>query len=234
MRKISFTKYFLAFVITALIFATAVIANNFFNTKRIEQLRSLEESISIDILSLETQFELLQEQSCKNISEDSVLSRELDTLARKLSFAEAQLGTDNPEVLRLKRHYSLLEIKDLLLMQKVSEKCGLEPIFLLYFYSNETGGCPECTRQGYVLTELAKQYPQLRIYSFDYHLDLSAVETLISLKEIPDELPAIVVDDTPYSGFKSMEDIEEIIPQLEKIRAENATSTATSSIETVE
>ena len=114
------TKYLLAFLITAFIFATASIANNFFNTKRIAEIRSIEESISIDILSLETQFDLLQEQSCKNISEDSVLSRELDTLARKLSYAEAQLGADNEEVLRLKRHYSLLEIKDLLLMQKVS------------------------------------------------------------------------------------------------------------------
>jgi len=204
----------LAFAITALIFVTAIIANNFFNAKRIEQLRSIEEGISIDILSLETQFDLLQEQSCKNISEDSILSRELDTLASKLSFAEAQLGADNSEVLRLKRHYSLLEIKDLLLMQKVSEKCALEPIFLLYFYSNEKGECPDCTRQGYVLTELGKQYPQLRIYSFDYNLNLSALETLISLREITTELPALVINDTPYSGFQSLEEIKSILPEL--------------------
>lgn len=227
MRKTPVTKYILAFVITALIFATAIIANNFFNTKRIEQIRSLEEGISIDILSLETQFELLQEQSCKNISEDSVLSRELDTLANKLSFAEAQLGADNEEVLRLKRHYSLLEIKDLLLMQKVSEKCNLEPIFLLYFYSNEKGECEDCERQGYVLTELANQYPQLRIYSFDYNLDLSAVETLISVREIPSELPALVINDTPYTGFKSMEEIEEILPELASSSTLNATTTET-------
>ncbi|MAZ67557.1 hypothetical protein CL652_02170 [bacterium] len=222
MRTTPVTKYLLAFVITALIFATAIIANNFFNAKRIEQIRSIEEGISIDILSLETQFDLLQGLSCKNISEDSVLSRELDTLASKLSFAEAQLGAENEEVRRLKRHYSLLEIKDLLLMQKVSEKCDLEPIFLLYFYSNEKGECPDCERQGYVLTELAKQYPQLRIYSFDYNLDLSALKTLISVREIPDELPALVVNETPYSGFKSINDIEDILPEL----ADTATSTS--------
>ncbi len=225
MRTISWGKYVIVFIITAFIFSTAIIANNFFNEKRIEQIRSIEEGISIDILSLETQFDLLQEQSCKNISEDSVLSRELDTLATKLSYAEAQLGTDNPEVLRLKRHYSLLEIKDLLLMQKVSEKCGLEPIFLLYFYSNTEGDCPDCRRQGFVLTELAKQYPQLRIYSFDYNIDLSAVETLISIQGVTDELPALVVDNTLYSGFKTIEDIEEIIPQLATLATSTATST---------
>jgi len=223
MRKLNWTKYILAFVITALVFSTAVVANNFFNAKRIEQIRSLEEGISIDILSLETQFELLQEQSCKNISEDSVLSRELDTLANKLSFAEAQLGADNAEVLRLKSHYSLLEIKDLLLMQKVSEKCNLEPIFLLYFYSNKKGECADCKRQGYVLTELSKQYPQLRVYSFDYNLDLSAVETLISLKNISGDLPAMVINDELYSGFQTLEDIKEILPELEEM----ATSTKT-------
>jgi len=216
MRKLPITKYLLAFIITAIIFSTAVVANNFFNTKRIEQIRSIEESISIDILSLETQFDLLQEQSCKNISENPILSRELDSLARKLSFAEAQLGADNEEVLRLKRHYSLLEIKDLLLMKKVSEKCALEPIFLLYFYSNAEGTCNDCKRQGYVLTELSRKYPQLRVYSFDYNLDLSAVETLIALENIPSELPAMVINDGLYSGFKSVEDIQEILPELEE------------------
>ncbi|MBL4644443.1 MAG: hypothetical protein JKX80_01095 [Candidatus Pacebacteria bacterium] len=227
MRTLPWLKYLLAFVITALIFGTAIVANNFFNAKRIEQLRSIEEGISIDILSLETQFELLQEQSCASIFENPILSSQLDTLANKLSFAEARLGADNEEVLRLKQHYSLLEIKDLLLMQKVSDKCSVEPIFLLYFYSNEEGTCTDCTRQGYVLTELAKQYPQLRTYSFDYNLDLSAVKTLISLQGVPDDLPALVINDELYSGFKSIEEIQEILPELE----ERATSTATSTDE---
>lgn len=227
MRQNPWLKYLLAFVITGLIFATAIIANNFFNEKRIAQLRSLEESISIDILSLETQFDLLEKQSCENIRENSVLSRELDSLARKLSYTEAQLGVDNPEVLRLKRQYSLLEIKDLLLMQRVSEKCNdLEPIFLLYFYSNKEGVCPECTRQGYVLTELAQDYPKLRIYSFDYDLNLSAVETLIAIHEIPSELPALVINDVVHTGFKNIEAIEELVPELADIREEDtATST---------
>ena len=222
--KAPWIKYILAFAITALIFATAVVANNFFNDKRVAQLRSIEESISIDILSLETQFQLLEEQSCENIRENSVLSRELDSLARKLSFAEAQLGVDNEEVVRLKRHYSLLEIKDLLLMQRVSEKCSdLEPIFLLYFYSNQDGECTDCARQGFVLTELARQYPKLRIYSFDYDLDLSATETLIALREVPRDLPALVINNKLYTGFQSVEDIETILPELETI--EVATST---------
>ncbi len=210
----------LAFVIATLIFITAIAVNTFFNEKRVEQLRAIEEGISIDILSLETQFQLLEEQSCKTISENSVLSSELESLARKLSFAESQLGVNNEEVRRLKRHYSLLEIKDLLLMEKVAEKCDLEPIFLLYFYAND-GSCEDCERQGYVLTELTRTYPTLRIYSFDYNLDLAALQTLISVRDIPNELPALVINDTAYSGFQSVADIEAILPELATI----ATST---------
>ncbi len=228
-RKLNIRKYVTAFVITAAIFATAMFINNFFNDRRTEQIRDIQDGISIDILSLETQFELLAERSCKDIAENTVLSLELASLARKLSYMEKSLGTDNPEVIQLKRFYSLLEIKDLLLMKRVAEKCDLEPVFLLYFYSNDDD-CKDCRRQGYVLTELAKKYPKLRIYSFEYNLDLAVVKTLISLREVKGELPAIVIEDDVYNGYKSVEEIEEIIPQLAELKAadeESATSTAT-------
>lgn len=232
MREHPWLQYVLAFVITALIFSTAIIANNYFNEKRIEQLRSIEEGIATDILSLETQFDLLEKQSCENIKNNPVLSRELDTLAVKLSYAEAQLGVDNEEVLRLKRQYSLLAIKDLLLMQRVSEKCDdFEPIFLLYFYSNERGACDDCTRQGYVLTELAREHPQLRIYAFDYDLDLSAIETLVAINQIPNELPALVINDTLYTGFQSIDDITAILPELAELREDETATTTPESTE---
>ncbi len=219
-RSIPWARYFLALLITSFIFGTAIVTNNFFNTKRIEQLRSIEEGIAINILSLETQFELLKGQSCENIIENPILSRELDTLARKLSFAEARLGSENEEVIRLKQRYSLLAIKDLILMEKISEKCDeFKPVFLLYFYSNVEGECPDCRRQGYVLTELARQYPQLRIYSFDYNLDLSAIETLISIQNISDELPSLVLNNEPHAGFKDMEEILNLLPELTEMES---------------
>ncbi len=215
-------KYLITFLITGFIFVTAIVANNYFNDKRISQIRSLETGISIDILSLETQFDLLQEQSCKDISGKPVLSNELDSLGHKLAFTEAQLGADNPQVISLKKHYSLLEIKDMLLMKKVSEKCNLKPTTILYFYSNKKGECTDCKRQGYVLTELIKQNPDVRIYSFDYNIGLPAITTLTEMKNIKkDALPGIVLNDKTYSGLQSMDDILAILPDL-------ATTTATS------
>lgn len=212
-RTAQWRTYAVAFVITAAIFATALYASNYFNNKRIAEIRTTQDNISIDILSLETQFDLLAEHSCRDISENSVLSKEIRPLADRLSYLESQNSVNQDEVLRLKRYYSLLQIKDFLLMKKVATKCHLKPVFILYFYSNK-GDCKDCEAQGYALTALSESYPQLRIYSFDYNLDVSALQTLIAINDVENKLPALSINDKMYYGFQSIESIEKILPQL--------------------
>lgn len=210
-------RYIAALAITITIFVVAFAVSDYVSSKRVQQVQDIEDNISVNILALETQFDLLAEQSCSDIGENSVLSSELSTLGDKLSFMESSRGATDPEVMRLKRYYSLLEIKDLLLMQKVAQKCNLKPVFMLYFYSNEND-CPDCQRQGYVLSALAREYPGLRIYSFDYHLDLSVVRTLINLRNVPQTLPALVVNGKVYSGFQSVEAMQTAVPELEDLK----------------
>lgn len=224
-------KYFISFVITAAIFGTALYISNYLNEKRAADIRSIEENISIDILSLETQFDLLEQVSCDAIRENSVLTRQLSELANKLDFAESQLGTDNAEVVRLKRSYTLLLTKDFLLMKQVAEKCDIEPIFMFYFYSNE-GDCVDCIRQGHVLTKLQQDYPRLRIYAFDYNLNLSTLGTLRSIYEIENTLPALVINDEVHYGFKTVEEIEDIVPEIIALREATTTATSTDELAT--
>lgn len=207
------TRYILAFVITSAIFGTALALSTYLNNTKINEIRSIEDTMSVDILSLETQFDLLSELSCKQITRDSVLSPELAEIGQKLSFMEDSLGTENEEVVRLKRRYSLLQIKDYLLMQKVTEKCDISPEVILYFYSNE-GDCDDCKKQGYVLTKLLEDNQGLRVYAFDAHLDLSALETLVSIHNIGDTLPALIIKDDLHVGYMSLEDIYALLPHL--------------------
>jgi len=222
-------KYILAFVITAAIFATAFYLANRLDQRRLADIRTTQEEISIDILSTETQFELLGNLDCDAISANPVLSEELNSLASRLSVAEQNLGVDNPEVTRLKKQYSLLEIKDYLLMRQISEKCPkVKPVFILYFYSND-GTCEDCGRQGDVLTYLRATYPTLRVYSFDYNLELGALETLVSLNQINGyRLPAMVIGNrAPVYGFKNLNDMEKLVPELKTL----ATSTQATTTE---
>ena len=218
-------KYILAFVITAAIFGTAFYIATRFDAQRIADIRATQEAISIDILSLETQFELLGNLDCQAITDNPVLSDELNSLASRLSVAEQNLGANNAEVISLKKQYSLLEIKDYILMREISQKCAkLKPVYILYFYSN-SGDCADCNKMGDVLTYLRETYPGLRVYSFDYHLDLSALRTLVALRKIDADkgLPAFVVNNrAPVYGFKTLKETQQLIPELKTL----ATTTA--------
>ncbi len=223
-NTINWRKYFFSFVITIIIFATAIILSNYLGDKKLAQLRNIQDQIAIDILSSETQFSLLEESSCKDIG-TGTLSTELGTLEEKLAYTEKQRGFNDTEVQTLKRYYSLLEIKDYLLMNKISEKCKRAPLSILYFFSID-GKCEDCEREGYVLTELRETYPELRIYSFDYNLDISAVQTLISINKVQNKLPAVVIKDKTYYGFQSLDDLEKILPELKALKdARNSTTT---------
>lgn len=212
MKEPNWKKYLFTFIITAIIFGTALYFTNYFNNKRLTELKYIQDRISTDILSSETQFSLLSELSCKDVS-GSALSDELSNLADKIEYSEKNIGTDNEQILQLKKFYSLLEIKDYLLMKKISERCGQKFVFILYFYA-DSKNCPDCEKTAYVLTYLREKYPQLRVYSFDYNLDLSAIKTLISILKIKNDLPAIVLDDKVINGFQDKEILEKALKDV--------------------
>lgn len=216
-------KYTFTFFLTCALFATAFFASTFFSNKRVESVKFIQDNIAIDILSSETQFDLLKEVSCQNVS-DSMLSPELNVLGDKLSHTENERGETDADVLYLKKYYSLLQVKDYLLSKKLAEKCGSlkKPVFIIYFYSN-IGDCPDCQKEGYVLTRLKEKYPELRVYSFDYNLKLSVIDSLKAIYRIDKALPALVLEDKVYTGYNSIEDLEKLLPDTLK---EVATSTA--------
>lgn len=212
MGKRDILRYIVVFVITLGIFVVAGVLSNFFNGQKITEVKKIQDKIGIDILSSETQFQLLQELSCNQVSQNS-LSKELNDLAEKITYSEANINLKS-EVTELKRYYSLLQIKDYLLVQKIKEKCKLpvEPIF--YFYTTAEN-CTECEKQAIALTKLRQTYPEVRVYAFDYNLDLSALHSLISIFKIEDtKLPALVVKEKLYTGYKSVEEIEKYIPEI--------------------
>src|SRR4051812_4548506 len=100
-RTARWGSYVVAFLITALMFAVALYASNYFNNARISDIRATQDDISTDILSLETQFDLLAEHSCADIAENTILPSELASLGNQLSYMEAQ-GSNVSEISRLK------------------------------------------------------------------------------------------------------------------------------------
>jgi len=220
----SYRKYVWAFLITAVIFLGVTLVSNYFDNQRVSEIKSIQDSISMNILSSETQFDLLKETPCDDLGNSS-LSQELDTLGQEVSYLESTRGESDSQVIALKQEYALLEIKDFILMQTMSEKCpAVKPVFVLYFYSN-TGDCPSCSNMGAVLTALRQDYPEVRVYSFDYNSGVSAVDTLKDIYGVKAQFPALVIHNKPAYGLKSLSDIEGMMPELAKLASSTAATT---------
>lgn len=205
-NKVDTKKYVIVFLFTTSVFLLASLLSTYFSGRKIEELKSIQEDIAMDILASETQYALLSELSCKNVT-DSFLSGELEELGQKLEWSEANLGK-TVDVKKLRNYYALLQIKDYLLMKRVSTRCGIDSAFVLYFYTTREN-CSECVKQGIALSSLRNKYPGLRVYSFDYSTDLGAVQSILSIYKIKDtELPALVINDELLTGFQSLEDLE--------------------------
>jgi hypothetical protein len=222
-NNIDWKKYLIVLLITAGLFATAIYLSNYFGNQKLNQLKNIQDQISIDVLSSETQFSLLSELSCKNIS-DSVLSDELSNLGNKLQWSQDNLGNTD-EVSYLKKYYSLLEIKDYLLTKQISTRCGVKAAFILYFYTTAQN-CSLCQQESLVLSTLRTEYPDLRVYSFDYSTDLSAVSSMLQIYKIKDTaLPALVIDDNVLTGFHGVDELDSLIQQSFKLQSTTNTTT---------
>ena len=202
----------IALFMTIVLAVTVAYAINYLNQARVAELSTIEDQIAIDTLSLDTQFSLLEAAPCDSIASSTMLTGELADLGTRLSYAESQLGSDNAQVIRLKERYSLLEIRDYLITKKLATACGTKPTTVLYFYSNG-GDCADCDKAGYALSYLRDTYPTLRVYSFDYHLDLGALKTLIAVTKTNDSLPAFIINGKQSYGFTSLADLEKEFPK---------------------
>lgn len=223
-RETNWHTYVIVLAITVFVFGSAYLLSNFFYEQRTSDVRAIEQSLSLSVLATEVDYALLADAICEG--ESSVLTEELSDLAQKLSYME-ETGQDKVGLESLKKNYTLLQVKDYLLSKEKAIQCGIHPPTILYFYSNE-GNCGDCKRQGYVLTGLQQAHPDLRIYAFDYNLDLSVIRTLRSIYKLTGELPALVVERVPYYGFKDRESILRLLPELE-----SSPSVATTSEESV-
>jgi hypothetical protein len=208
-------NYILALVITVAVFLSVIYLSDTITNRKIESIKSAQDSISIDILSSETQFTLLSSLSCKT-QQPSTLESELGAVEEQINYSLNNKIGSADELEKLKRYYFLLEIRDFILNQKIDERCHTKTDTILYVYTSPDQ-CADCTKQGYALTALREKYPNLRVYSFDDTSDLSAVTALLSVYKVSNTaLPAIVINGKTYTGLYTLEDIEALMPDMVK------------------
>ena len=205
-------KYIAAFLISVAIFVFGFLISDYFNNRRFSEINQVKQKFQVQVLALETQLVSFKDILCADINED-ILTHELHLIGEKLQFMENDLGKNHPEVKHLKQYYTLLQIRHYQSSQRLSERCNLDLVHILYFYTDRRT-CPDCQKQGEVLSYLRKKYPLLRIYSFDYQLDLPSL-AIVRPRNLTapedDYLPILVIENQPFYGFKTIEEIEKIL-----------------------
>ena len=202
-------RYIAAFLITALIFILGFFAGLVIESQRSAYLQDTYQQQQVEYNSMQLQQLLIDE-----ISRDencAALRTTFDNNIRNLESARVRLETfqedatlKEAEFDTLAREYTHAQIRYYLLAQRTQEICGEEAATVLYFYTGETA-CPLCDDQAFVLTYLKRVMDdKLLIFSFNEQLaeQEPAIQILMNRHNIT-EFPTIVVNDEPYPGFVS-------------------------------
>ena len=224
-KKADWRKYLLIFLVTALLFGAGVVLGTMFASKKVSTLTALQDDLRTNTLDIETQFAIAEQDPCTFVN-TSTLADQLYEIGTKLDYLESMLGKDDEYVLRLKKYYSILEVREWLFERKVREECTVKKDLILYFYSREESACPTCEEQGFILSYLRKKYDTtLRIYSFAKDIDSEAIKLLVRQYRIT-AAPGIVINGAPLLGFQTTDEIEALLNTGPPAQNERLTSAA--------
>ncbi|MBD3155244.1 MAG: hypothetical protein GF368_01150 [Candidatus Aenigmarchaeota archaeon] len=208
MRKISWNKYFSVFLLTLFIFIIGFLIAQRISSRTSIQVTETQKELRNYILSLNLQSEIASEYICKvNVFQ---LTKEKSELGKRIDVLEKNLGKDHKIVEDLKQDYSLLSLRQWLLVKKVKEECDRSINIIIFFYSNKLNSS-ESESQGYVLDYIYEKYPDdVVIYAFDIDEENPALKTLKDIYEVKTS-PSVIFNDKLLTGFQSKEKLSSLI-----------------------
>ncbi|MBS3118019.1 hypothetical protein J4430_04030 [Candidatus Woesearchaeota archaeon] len=192
----------------------------------IDNLRSKEVLKNLQRNELETESYLLQERLLRDFKQNAC--EILSTRINKMKYATVEIGQQLGEYSKkrvsyekdfdyLKRKYFILEVQFMMLIQDLQKHCDEDIVYILFFYTIDN---QESIKQGYVLTNLEKEYEDnLIVLSIDkdYH-DEPLVDTLKQGYNITHPTTVVVNDEVIKEGFIGSAELKKQIER--KFKAE--------------
>ncbi len=214
-RKISKDKYVLAGVITFLIFSLGLTMGFIIEDHRYNLVEEINQEQEVNYLSLQMQYLYLDAFSdydnCPMLS--TTLKESVKDLSDSLSDVvsyEEENDISSQRKLNTLRRYTLDNLRYWLLAKESKEKCDLNIVPIIYFYSAD---CPSCPNQGTVLTYYKKVFEE-KVLVFPINLDIQDDEPMIEIIRSQFEIskyPTLVIDNKKYEGVVGKEQLKEII-----------------------
>lgn len=215
MRTISKDKYIVAGIITFLIFSLGLVLGMVLEDKKYNSVEEMNSEQEVNYLSLQMQYLFLNSFSeynnCPIIS--TALKKAVVDLSGSLSEVimseETQDTTGNRKEI-IQRRYVLDNLRYWLLAKESKQKCNLNIVPIIYFYSTS---CPSCPNQGTILTYFKNLLGE-KVLIFPINLDMyekePMVEVVMSMFNVT-KYPTLVIDNKKYEGVVKQEQLQKII-----------------------
>lgn len=203
-----------ALVISGLLFSGGLFTGYTLNRERLVTVEEDMRDILRSVENLQLQFlffdVLGEEATCPLLTETLAdINKKSYEIGSKLtdygSGAEIQ---DYNEYILLKGEYSRLLTGYWLLMNKVKDSCNIKATTIVYFFAKE---CDRCDDQGFILTYLKRLHDEdILIFALDADLEEPSIQTLKTYFGVT-SYPALIIDEKLYEGYKTKEELEEIL-----------------------
>jgi hypothetical protein len=202
-------NYIAAISLALLIFLLGSIAGWQYSDYKLQKFQSEQEKLNLLISGLDIKGSLLSSQGC-NINLTSLFDSKKE-IGGDVAILESRLGKENEDVLLKKEQYQLVEIKTLLLFQKLNKDCNYGYDTIVFFYTNSKQDNLESAQsedQGYILDNLyLRNKDSLVIFSFDINTNNPAINSLKDIYGVK-KAPTLIINEVVYPGFKSSREIE--------------------------
>jgi hypothetical protein len=207
-KSVEKVRYIATFSLVSLIFIVGIIIGQLVTEQKVKEFSSLSKELRLYFIAMDTQEKLAKEFICNvdiwKLTEDKA------KLGSKIEFLEARLGKNNKDVKELLKEYTLLSIRQWLLLKEFKEKCNQTLVIILFFYSNERNASLS-EAQGYVLDYIYHRYGKLiSTFAFDYDVESLPLDVLKKVYNIK-TVPSLVINDKTYFGFKGKDELDAII-----------------------
>lgn len=212
MRGLNKERYIAAGAITLGVFILGLLLGLLIEGKRVSYIESMSRKQNLDFSSLQLQYafidQLSQEKNCLAVQktfEQNINNLESTRIRLENFDTDAKINKDDFDL--LKNEYLLAQIRYWLLAKRTRDLCDADIVNILYFFSDQKE-CPDCEKQAFVLTYLKKKFKdRLLIFSFDSKFEAEPMVPLLKNTYNVGRYPTVVVEDTPYAGFRDKDSL---------------------------
>src|SRR3989344_6167101 len=176
-RNIDWLRILLALLIASFMFTFGILGGFFARGVLEGSVIRIQETTKNELLNVET-ISLLDEHYPCNLQILDTTTKKLNYLGDLITVLEEKKGKNNADVLELKKLYSILETRHMLLLMNREKACNQQYNIFIFFYSNDKDCKNDVDNLAFILTYLRNKHDDVRVYSFDLNLNSDLINVL--------------------------------------------------------